>query len=60
MLSKNFPKVANEGFVPSWHDVVQTDDSLIDQPYARWAVVCFFEAKGIVAESRQENRTVMA
>lgn len=60
MLGKNFPKVTSNEFIPSWHDVIQTDDALIDRPYARWAVVCFFEAEGLVAESRKDNKTVIA
>jgi hypothetical protein len=60
MMSKNFPKMTNCSFIPSWHDVVQTDETLIDKAYARWAVVCFFEAEGMVAEPREETRKALA
>lgn len=59
MMGKNFPKLTDESFAPSWHDVIQVDETLVGRPYARWAVVCFFEALGLAADSIEETHQVV-
>lgn len=56
MLSSNFQKVMNtDQLSPGWHDVIQTDETLIGKPFARWAVVAFIEADGVEALPRSET-----
>lgn len=57
-LSSNFERVVNDdSFDPAWHDVIQLNQEHIGKPYARWAVVCFFEAQGMTAISREMTHT---
>ena len=57
-LSSNFNRVVNdEMFYPAWHDVIQLNEEYVGKPYARWAVVCFFEAQGMTAISREMTHT---
>ena len=40
MLSSNFKTVlSTDQFSAGWHDVIQLDDSLIGQPFARWPLL---------------------
>lgn len=56
MLSSNFQKVMDtDKLSPGWHDVIQTDETLIGKPFARWAVVAFIEADGVEALPRSET-----
>lgn len=56
MLSSNFRKIIDaEHLLPGWHDVIQTDDSMIGRPFARWAVVAFIESFGVEALPRTET-----
>ncbi|MBY0281429.1 MAG: hypothetical protein K2W94_04645 [Alphaproteobacteria bacterium] len=56
MLSSNFQKVMDtDQLSPGWHDVIQTDETLIGKPFARWAVVAFIEADGVEALPRSET-----
>jgi len=55
MMGKNFPKITDDTFLPSWHDVVQVDKTTIGQPFARWAVVCFFEVEGLGADPHDKT-----
>ncbi len=56
MISSNYRNVMDtEEFRPGWHDVIQLDETLIGQPFARWAVVAFIEAHGVEALPRTET-----
>lgn len=56
MLSSNFKKIIDsDEYKAGWHDVIQTNDELVGQPYARWAIVAFIEARGVEALSREET-----
>lgn len=57
-LSSNFNRLVNDDtFDPAWHDVIQLNEAHIGKPYARWALVCFFEAQGMTAISREMTHT---
>lgn len=56
MVSSNFQKVINtDTLAPSWHDVIQLDETFIGKPFARWAIVAFIEAHGVKARPRTET-----
>jgi len=56
MLSSNFQKIIpNDQLSAGWHDVIQLDETMIDKPFARWAVVAFIEAHGVHALPRSET-----
>jgi len=56
MLSSNFRTVMPDSSLHAgWHDVIQTDDSLIGRPFARWALVAFIEAHSVEALPRSET-----
>lgn len=56
MLASNFQKIMDtQELSAGWHDVIQTDQTLIGKPYARWAIVAFIEGHGIEALSRSET-----
>ena len=56
MLSSNFKTVLDtQDLSAGWHDVIQTDETLIGQPFARWAIVVFIEAAGVKALPRTET-----
>jgi hypothetical protein len=42
-------------FLPSWHDVIQTDDNRIGKSFARWAIVAFIDAHSVEALPRSET-----
>jgi isopenicillin N synthase-like dioxygenase len=57
-LSSNFNRLVNDDtFKPAWHDVIQLQQEFVGKPYARWAVVCFFEAEGMTAIPRELTHT---
>ncbi len=45
----------SEKFQAGWHDVIQVDETLIGKPFARWAIVVFIEAHGVLALPRTET-----
>lgn len=56
MLSSNFQKVmASHDLQAGWHDVIQLNESLVGQPFSRWAIVAFIDAHGVEALSRFET-----
>jgi len=56
MLSSNFQKIMDtDQLLPGWHDVIQTDETLIGKPFARWAIVAFIDADGVEALPRSET-----
>lgn len=56
MLSSNFKTVLNTNHLSAgWHDVIQTNETLIGTPFARWAIVAFIEAAGVTALPRTET-----
>lgn len=56
MLSSNFRKIIDTEILSAgWHDVVQLDDSKIGKPFARWAIVAFFEGIDVEALPRTET-----
>lgn len=56
MLSSNFKQIMpTDELSAGWHDVIQLDETLIGKPFARWAIVAFIEAHGVVALSRAET-----
>ncbi len=56
MLASNFRTVLNtDQFSAGWHDVIQVDDLLVGQPFARWALVAFIEAADVEALPRSET-----
>ncbi len=56
MLSSNYQKVIDtDQLSAAWHDVIQLDETLIDKPFSRWAVVAFVDAHGVEALSRTET-----
>lgn len=61
MLSSNFQKLMpNDKLKAGWHDVIQTDDSLIGKPFARWALVAFIEGHSVDALPRSETHKWVA
>ncbi|STX50886.1 Uncharacterised protein [Legionella busanensis] len=56
MLSSNYQKIINTSdLFPAWHDVIQLDENLIGQPFARWALVAFIDGHGVEALPRTET-----
>ncbi|MGQ3888640.1 hypothetical protein ACQUW5_06355 [Legionella sp. CNM-1927-20] len=56
MISSNYRKIINnDDLFPAWHDVIQLDESLIGQPFARWALVAFIDRHGVEALPRTET-----
>ncbi|WP_131783260.1 hypothetical protein [Legionella gresilensis] len=56
MISSNYRKmIDNPDLFPAWHDVIQLDENLIGQPFARWALVAFIDAHGVEALPRTET-----
>jgi hypothetical protein len=56
MISSNVQKIMKaEAFSPSWHDVIQTDDSQLGKSFARWAIVAFIDAHSVEALPRSET-----
>tara|TARA_R110002110_G_scaffold119309_2_gene293749 strand:+ start:35698 stop:36531 length:834 start_codon:yes stop_codon:yes gene_type:complete len=55
-LSSNFEKVmCHNELKPAWHDVVQLDEAIIGEPFARWALVAFIDGHNIEALPRSET-----
>lgn len=60
-LSSNFKKVIEtDQLSAGWHDVIQTNDLLIDRPFSRWAIVAFIEAHGVEALPQTETHKWVA
>jgi isopenicillin N synthase-like dioxygenase len=56
MVASNFQKVMEtDKILPAWHDVIQTDDTQIGKPCARWAIVAFIDAHSVEALPRSET-----
>ncbi|WP_131762358.1 hypothetical protein [Legionella jamestowniensis] len=56
MLSSNFKQIMpTDKLSAGWHDVIQLNETLVGKPFARWAIVAFIEAHGVVALSRTET-----
>ncbi|ASQ46027.1 hypothetical protein [Legionella clemsonensis] len=56
MLSSNFKQIMpTEELSAGWHDVIQLDETRVGKPFARWAIVAFIEAHGVVALPRTET-----
>ncbi len=56
MVSSNFRKIVDdERLNPAWHDVIQLDESKIDQPFSRWAIVAFIDGHSVEALPRSET-----
>jgi isopenicillin N synthase-like dioxygenase len=56
MVSSNFKKILDtDDFSPGWHDVIQLDETQIDKPFSRWAIVAFIEGANVEALPRSET-----
>ncbi|WP_419420662.1 hypothetical protein ACNVED_05010 [Legionella sp. D16C41] len=56
MISSNYQKIMpSDDLFPAWHDVIQLDEKLIGQPFARWALVAFIDAHNVKALPRTET-----
>ena len=52
MVGRSMSRFPEMGLSPSWHDVVQSGDTVSCEPLSRWAVVCFMEVSGAVSFDR--------
>lgn len=56
MVSSNYKKILdNAELNPAWHDVIQLDESKIDKPFSRWAIVAFIDGHSVEALPRSET-----
>jgi isopenicillin N synthase-like dioxygenase len=56
MVSSNIQKIMEtDRLLPSWHDVIQMDDTLIGKSFARWAIVAFIDGHSVEALPRSET-----
>lgn len=55
-VSSNYEKITRSpDFKPAWHDVIQTDETLIGKPFARWAMVAFLDGHNLTALDKTET-----
>lgn len=56
MVASNFQKIIQtDKLIPGWHDVIQTDETQIGKPCARWAIVAFIDGHSVEALPRSET-----
>lgn len=56
MISSNFKKIIDDDRLkPAWHDVIQTDESLLGKPFSRWAIVAFIDGYNVASLERNET-----
>ena len=56
MVASNFEKlIKTDKLLPSWHDVIQVDETKIGKSFARWAIVAFIDGHGVEALPRSET-----